>query len=125
MLIDPCNEVPGPVSDVLEHDGYDDPAEVGQGRLALPVVSHRVRVAMPVESVVLDRNAIAGPGEVEATKIAVAVDDFVLQTSRRGCTSRSAAPRQACAIVHSRARASVREVLRKCGVSGCRHARSR
>ena len=79
VLVNPCHELPCPMTDVVEHDRHDRPADVLYRGLTAAIPSYGVWFAVPIHTVVFDREAMVGPGEVNSTQIAIAVDDFVLK----------------------------------------------
>ena len=62
--------------------------------------------AVPVDTVVLDRNPLIRPGEVESPQLAVAIDDLELQRRDRQAGIEH---RQPCLALHRRFRESVRK----------------
>ncbi len=91
---------PWPISDIFEDDRDDHPADSPKRGLTSTVAPHRVRPAVPVDTVVLDCHPLVRPREVQPPELAVSVDDFVLQFRYRQARHRSSpvAPRSPSAI---------------------------
>jgi hypothetical protein len=100
------DELPRPISHVLEHDRHDDPTNVFERRATSAVFTHRLRIAMPINAVVLHGDACFGPREIHAAQLAISLDDFELQFRYRQSTIDHRQPRLS---LHGRFRSAIRD----------------